>query len=180
MRARSLAGPLCLDKNTSVSSLYCVQVIKSGGAAVTAADTQMCLLLEFLLLLFRSLKEKHKKPLACCSSLSLKVLWLKSRTLGYIPLHNCSHCGIIKYLTNKSSPQAPVKAALQSVWLWQCLTCSQSCFPNLGILHSQSCQANTHLPLGTGHLRAGRSSRCPSKELCLKDDPGDHFPSLWL
>lgn len=104
-----------------------------------------------------------------------------------------------------SNPQAPVKAALDSECVallvprlqpelfpkWRILysqSCflnarilySQSRFPNTGILYSQSCQANTHLPSGTGHLRAGGSSRCPRKELCLKNDPKDRFPSLCL
>lgn len=78
MRERLSSGPPCLTKNTLVSSLHCLQQIKSTAAPVTAADRQIqgldCLLLECMLLILRSLKAKYKNPLACSSSLSLQVL----------------------------------------------------------------------------------------------------------
>lgn len=128
---------------------------------------------------------------SCCFSSdhwkkNIKIPWLAAplcpskfynRKVKYIKkcsilLLSCSHCGITKYLTNYRQPTGTSESCLAE-WVHGSGTASPAAraveFPNVGILYSQSCQANTHLPLGTGHLRAGRSSRCPQKELCLKD-----------
>lgn len=68
MRERQSSGPPSLSKNTLVSSLHCLQEIKSTSAPVTAADRQIqglgWFLLECTLLILRSLKAKYKNPLA--------------------------------------------------------------------------------------------------------------------
>lgn len=129
----------------------------------------MCLLLEFLLLLFRSLKKENIKITWLAAPLCPSKLY--NRKVKLCALSCCTIALIVVSILNiwqtTKSPQAPVKAALQSGCVALAVPhlqpelfpkcrnsvqpelfskCRNSVqpelFPNVGILYSQSCFPN--------------------------------------